>query len=110
MSIGISLAGAGVHSGHAITGIRCAQTGAYQIIDSNIDMFFPCDWRYIDNVATNQLYQAACAQVYNALPTNPLICFVTYARANIDTTTLNMNKMNISPAKIISKYMNAMNT
>jgi hypothetical protein len=109
MCIGISLAGAGSHSGHAITGIRCAQTGAYQIIDSNIDFIFPCDWRQIDNVANNYAYRAACAQVYQAVPTNPLIFFVTYVRANIDTNTLNMNKLNIRPEKIIQKHMNAMN-
>ena len=110
MCISIALAGAGAHSGHAITGIRCAQTGAYQIIDSNIDAIIPCDWRIIDNVANNQIYREKCIQTYNAVPTNPMICFVTYVSPNIDTNTLNMNKLNIRPEKIIQKYMSAMNT
>lgn len=110
MCIGITLAGAGAHAGHAITGIRCAKTGAYQIIDSNIDELFACDWRVIDNVATNTRYIEACMRTYNAVPTKPLICFVIYVRANIDITTLNMNKLNLRPEKIIQRHMNAMNT
>lgn len=109
MCIGITLAGAGAHSSHAITGIRCAQNGTYQIIDSNIDYITPCDWRQIDNVATNGVYQSLCMQTYQAVPTNPFICFVVYVRSNIDTATLNMNKLNIRPEKIIQKHMSAMN-
>lgn len=110
MCIGITLAGAGAHNQHAITGIRCMRTGAYKIIDSNIDAFFACDWRTIDNVASCETYKAACIPTYNAVPTNPLICFVVYVRSNIDTNTLNMNKLNIRPEKIIQKYLSAMNT
>lgn len=105
MCIGIALAGAGVHSSHAITGIRCIRTGTYQIIDSNIDFIFNCDWRKLDNVANNTGYQAACIQTYNAIPTNPMLCFVTYVRPNIDTNILNMNRMNIRPEKMLQKYM-----
>jgi hypothetical protein len=110
MSIGIALEGAGVHSGHAITGIRCIHTGAYHIIDSNIDYIFPCDWRILDNIVNNDLYRAACLRVYSAVPKTPVIFFVTYVRANMDITTLNMNKMNIRPEKIIQKHISAMNT
>jgi len=111
MCIGVKFGdSAGAHTSHAITGIRCKNTGNFMLVDSNIDFLFPCDWRQIDNVTSNQQYAQACMLTYGSPVVLSSIIFVVYVRSNIDLETLNMNKLNIRPEKILQKHVSAMNT
>ena len=96
----------GEHASHAITGLRCMNTGLPMIADSNSDTLYPCDWTNPSNIERCEPYVADCLTLYQSAPTGCHIGFVIYTNVRMSLYNFNRNVNNIKPNKILNRAMN----